>query len=344
MLLPEGRGPLSAAVIASLTRPAMPGELPARPHPSVDPVTDDDFQLALWICYELHYRGFDGIDPAREWDPRLIAFRTMVESTLLAALREHVSVEPSDAPVADRLRDLVDNDDGPQLSRFIQKDATLDQFREWAVHRSIYQLKEADPHTWVIPRLSGRAKAALVSIQMDEYGDGDEPRMHSELYRGLLRGLGLSDEYGHYVDAVPGVTLAISNVMSLFGLRRELRGACVGHLAAYEMTSSVPCKRYGRGARRLGADDATCRFFDEHVTADALHEQFAMHDLCGGLAESDPALTEDILFGAAVCLYVDTLFAEHVLEAWSAHRTSLRTAMRFDDLPPTGAPRLRAVS
>ena len=27
--------------------------------------------------------------------------------------------------------------------------------REIAVHRSGYQLKEADPHTWAIPRLNG---------------------------------------------------------------------------------------------------------------------------------------------------------------------------------------------
>ena len=48
--------------------------------------------------------------------------------------------------------------------------------------------------------------------------------MHGELFRKLLRALGLDDAYGAYVDAVPGITLALSNVMSLFGLRRELRG------------------------------------------------------------------------------------------------------------------------
>ena len=40
--------------------------------------------------------------------------------------------------------------------------------------------------------------------------------------------------------------------MSLFGLHRRLRGALVGHLAAFEMTSSIPNRRYGDGLRRLG--------------------------------------------------------------------------------------------
>ncbi|WP_375493737.1 iron-containing redox enzyme family protein, partial [uncultured Jatrophihabitans sp.] len=92
-----------------------------------------------------------------------------------------------------------------------------------------------------------------------------------------------------------------------------------------EMTSSEPCRRYGKALRRLGADDATCRFFDEHVTADALHEQLAAHDLCGGLAEAEPELADQIAFGAAACLYVDGRFAEHVFDSWDAGRSSLRT-------------------
>jgi hypothetical protein len=119
-------------------------------------------------------------------------------------------------------------------------------------------------------------------------------------------------------------SLAISNTMSLFGLHRALRGAAVGHLAAYEMTSSEPCRRYARGLRRLGASDAACLFFDVHVTADALHEQLAAHDLCEGLSEAEPEVTEDIIFGAAACLAVENRFARHLLDSWDAGRSALR--------------------
>ena len=43
---------------------------------------------------------------------------------------------------------------------------------EYFVHRSIYHLKEGDPHAWLIPRLTGQAKAAFVAIEFDEYGAG----------------------------------------------------------------------------------------------------------------------------------------------------------------------------
>jgi hypothetical protein len=98
----------------------------------------------------------------------------------------------------------------------------------------------------------------------------------------------------------------------------------VGHLAAYEMTSSLPCRRYGDGLRRLGGDDDSSDFFDEHVTADAAHEQVALHDLCGALAQDEPELAESILFGAAACLHVDARFAGAVLDAWQRGLSSLR--------------------
>jgi hypothetical protein len=200
-------------------------------------------------------------------------------------------------------------------------------------HRSLYHLKEADPHSWAIPRLRGKAKAALVEIQSDEYGAGSVERMHSELFRTTMRGLGLDDSYGYYLDTAPGVTLAISNLISYFGLHRQHRGALVGHLAAFEMTSSAPNRRYSKGLRRLGADAATTQFYDEHVTADALHEQLAAHDLCGSLVAEEPELADEVLFGAACALHLDNLFAEHVLRRWAAGRSSLRAVAPAVVLP-----------
>jgi len=323
MLLPAPRGAVTDALVDALRcdDPALLPGVPAIAPP--DPLTDEDLQLALWVCYELHYRGFDDVAPEWEWDPNLLSVRGELEQHLVAALRRDVVVKGDDRPVPERLRDLVDSNDGPELARHLQQHATATEFLEFAMHRSIYQLKEADPHTWAIPRLSGRAKAALVEIQTDEYGGGESRRMHSELYRRLLASLGLDDNYGAYIDVVPAVSLALSNVMSLFGLHRALRGALVGHLAAYEMTSSAPCRRYGKGLRRLAGEAADAAFFDVHVTADALHEQLAAHDLCGGLAEAEPELTEDIVFGAAAGLYVDQRFATHVLGRWADGQSSL---------------------
>ena len=69
------------------------------------------------------------------------------------------------------------------------------------MHRSAYQLKEADPHSWALPRLTGAPKAAMVEIQADEYGGGDVERMHSALFAKTMDRLGLDATYGAYLIA-----------------------------------------------------------------------------------------------------------------------------------------------
>jgi hypothetical protein len=293
-----------------------------------DLLDDDDLQLALFCLYELHYGGFDGVDDDLEWSPELLAARAPLERAFEAALRALVPVpprpEPTAAAVARALFELTASDGGPSLSRTIAQRATLEQAREMLVLKSIYTLKEADPHSFGIPRLTGRAKAALVEIQADEYGGGRPVRMHSAIFARTMRAAGLDDAYGAYIDAVPPMVLTSVNVMSLFGLHRRLRGAVVGHLTAYEMTSSIPNKLYGNGFRRLGFDADATWYFDEHVEADAAHEQIAGHDLAGGLVEAEPALLDDVLFGAATVLALDGVLGGQVLQAWDEGRSALR--------------------
>jgi hypothetical protein len=310
------RGPVSEFLIDALTRPVAPLA------PAPDPDGEEDLQLALYLCYELHYRGLPDVDERWEWDPGLLALRAGLEAEFEAALRRDVPVPSPGGAMDVALRAIEAADDAPSLSRHLERDGTLEQFREFVVHRSAYQLKEADPHSWAIPRLSGGPKAALVEIQADEYGGGDARRIHAQLFAEAMDALGLDSRYGAYVDHIPAVTLATVNLMSMFGLHRRLRGAIVGHLALFEMTSAIPNRRYGDGLRRLGVPQAT-GFFDEHVVADAVHENVAAVDLAGGLAKQDPRLEPDILWGAAALVELDGRFARHLLERRDAGESSL---------------------
>jgi hypothetical protein len=294
---------------------------------------DDDLQAALWCCYELHYQGFDEVPDEWEWHPLIEGFRGQLERRWAAALHELAGPRPgrpADVPAA--LAELVRRP-GPDLARYLARQATRAQYAEYLAHRSVYQLKEADPHSFAIPRLTGPVKAALVEIQADEYGGGQPDKMHAELFRPTMRWAGLDDSYGYYVPAVPAVTLAVSNLMSFFALNRRWLGALLGHLAALEMTSTGPNQRYAAGARRLGASAQARRYFDEHVEADAVHEQIAAHDLCGGYAAAHPERSADILFGAACCLALDNELAGRLLSCWQAGGSSLRAA----DRPPRAA-------
>ncbi|XHM11933.1 iron-containing redox enzyme family protein [Leifsonia sp. T36S-04] len=297
-------------------------------HGEPDLLTDEDLQLTLFLLYGLHYGDTVDADDEWEWNPELLRTRRAIERVFERQLRERIPVgdlpEPTADAVAAYLFDLTSEDAGPSLSRFLAKKATEEQAVEFVIHRSIYTRKEADPHSWAIPRLTGRAKAALVEVQSDEYGSGRPERIHAEIFGRTMRNLGLDDSYGAYVDNVPAITLASFTMMSMFGLNRSLRGAITGHLAAFEMTSSIPNRFYGNAFRRLGHGEDVTWYYDEHVEADAVHEQIAGRDLAGGLAEQQPELLPDIVFGATACLYVDGLAGLHMLESFEAGRSSLR--------------------
>ncbi len=332
MPMPAARGAVSAALLRDLVaddgvQASTMAAARRLADGCVDAVADEDLQICLTICYELHYRGVAGVSDTWEWDPDLLRLRSLLERRLEAALRTRVVVADDDGVTIDvALSALVAADDGPPLSSYLAREATLGQWREFVALRSVYHLKEADPHTWVLPRIGGRAKAAMVEIQADEYGGGDVRRMHCELFARVMRALDLDDSYGAYVDAAPAVVLAGTNALSMMGLHRRLRGAAVGHLAAFEMTSTEPNRRYGAGVRRLRLGQDATLFYDEHVEADAVHEQVASVDMCGSFVRDNPGLRADVLFGAGVALTLDACAAGHQLASWSRGASALVAA------------------
>ncbi|HKF83880.1 MAG TPA: iron-containing redox enzyme family protein [Solirubrobacterales bacterium] len=323
--LPPPRGPLSEQLFEGLegqpqTRLAAPGLIDC-----ADPIADQDLQLALYVAYEIHYSGIRGVDERWEWAPSLLSFRGALERCFEEAIAELVA--PAEAAelesVGAALQEIVAADPGPPLSRYMETQGTREQMLEHVVHRSAYQLKEADPHSWAIPRLSPGPKAALLEVQFDEYGGGSSERMHSVLFARTMESLGLDGTYGRYIDRWPGVTLAAVNLVTGFGLHRRRRGALVGHLAAFEMTSSIPNRRYGNALRRLGYGPEATHFYDEHVEADAVHENIAAWDLAGGLAAVEPEVAADILFGARALLQVEAHWGRHLMDSWERGETSL---------------------
>ena len=323
--LPRPRGDLTAALFTALRRD--PHRSTAVPPVLVDEADEDDLQLALYCCYELHYGGFPDVADDWEWEPGLLACRRRMEGRMEQDLR--VLAGPLDvAPdaVVPELRRLAAGGDGPSLSAWVADHGTRWHLRELSVHRSAYQLKEADPHTWAIPRLAGEAKAAMVAIQAAEYGDGVAARSHAALFSGTMQELGLDPAPNAYLDTLPAETLRSTNAVSLFGLHRRLRGALVGHLALFEMTSVVPMARYAAALGRLGLPPAARQFFEVHVDADAVHQELATDVLVAGLLAAEPRLAADVVLGARALHAVEARFTARLLTCWRSGRTSLRVS------------------
>lgn len=314
--LPTPRGSLTEALTEALLEQ---GVLRC-----VDADSDDDAALALWMLYELHHRGLEGVDDALEWDPALLVLRARLEHDLEERWRDrarHLAL-----PAQERLADGEDfaeiffdlcaaDTGGESLARFVQREAETEQVLALLRQRSIYHVREQDSAMWALPRLDDETKAHLVAIAADEYGNGHPDRLHAELWRRGMAACDLDTGYAAYLDEALPQVLEQNNLMSMLGLHRRLVPAALGHLAAFEVCSSVPSKRMVRGLERLGMPEPVVEYYREHMVADAVHEQVAVRRMLGGWVAREPDVADDMLWGAAVCLAAEQETATAVLTA-----------------------------
>jgi len=163
-----------------------------------------------------------------------------------------------------------------------------------------------------------------VAIEHDEYGAGHGERLHARLFARMMSALDLDPAYGAYLDVAPAVTLATVNAMSLFGLHRSLRGALIGQFASVEITSSPGSARLVRAIKRLHGDDPEgWAFYDEHIEADAVHEQVVRKGVLASFLEDEPDLAADVVFGIQADALINDRLASHMAGAWRAGQSSL---------------------
>ena len=314
-----------------LARSAPSARRPPATTPAVDrldPLADEDLQLALYCCYELHYGGLPGVDDRWEWNPWLLGVRAGLERAFEDALLDELgppsgSARPEEMDLA--LRAIAESDEGPRCP-------PTSSARQPGRGARVPHPPLGLPAEGGRPALVGAAAAQRTA----EGGPRGDPgrRVRRRRARADPRhdvrpghgGAAARLDPGAYLDAIPGYTLATVNLMSLLGLHRRWRGAIVGHLALFEMTSSIPNRRYATGLRRLGFGERATAFFDEHVEADAVHENIAAVDLAGGLVRQQPDLGADVLWGARALAALDARWTDGVLRAWEAGESSLRAA------------------
>jgi len=314
--LPQPRGRLSEGVVVALRsgRPALLDGL--------DPVyadSDDDAALALWTLQELSYRGFRGVEETLEWDARVVGLRVALERAWEEELRALCGAPTGDTvpvDVGSTILEMAEADDGPSVAAAVQRHATVDQVRSLLAQRAVYHLKESDPVAWLVPRLEAGPKSALAALQADEYGNGVAGRLHHAMFTAGLQEWGIDATYGATIDEAYVETLQQSTTVTMFGLHRRLRGAAAGHLAAFEATSSIPSSRMAQGLRRLGYEGAMAAYYDEHVEADAVHEQLAARDICGAMVAREPHLWADVHLGVRAVFELEARFATRLLDSW----------------------------
>jgi hypothetical protein len=263
-----------------------------------------DMQLALHICYELHYRGFAGVDPGWEWNPALLHLRAQFEYEFLAALQHDLGAVTADVRAADDMDDLR-HQAGPHPAQYLRSDGTWTQMQEYFVHRSFYRFRECDPHSF-----GARQCECPGRLTKQSFGE-------------LMIKAGLDANHLGYIDRLPAQSLAMVNLMSLFGLHRAHRGAAAGRLAAAEAAANQSLGMLREGLERISAPKACIDFYRNYAEISTGPERSAYSEMSALIAR-EPALEPDVVFGIRAQQLVEKRLTEHLVKAWRAGRSSLR--------------------
>ncbi|MBW4029232.1 MAG: iron-containing redox enzyme family protein [Acidobacteria bacterium] len=318
-LIPWARGPLSTAVIDALQR----GRSAFGPPPSlehVDVLTDDDFQLALYLCYETSYREFNATDWRR--DAGLQDFRTQLERFFESRLRVEVErwEHGSGASPLRRLDELLDYSRMTLLARFVSEFGTLEHLRELCVHQSVIHVHEDDSRPLVMTPSSGavpvtRAHDRFSRREKDRDGRGVTAQLSD-----TMTALGLDPSSGSYVEMAPGPTLALLNLTSMFADQEKFRAAYLGQLAAAVSSSAASREPISRALGKFGIDALGRRFFDNVASVDPRLARIARDRGESGYLETE---LDSLLFGATAMRVLEGGFVTHLLAAWERKATSL---------------------
>ncbi len=268
-----------------------------------------DVQLTLFVCYALHYRGFAGVDPEWEWNPGLLHLRARLEHAFISGIRSEVGDLDSNAgDEMERLSVRAAAEDG--ATQYLRAHGSWQHVREYLVHRSLDHLSGPGPHVWAMPPLNTRSATAFAT--------------ESDTLTDLMVAARLEPGYLAYIDLVPAESLAVVNVMSLFGLHRSYRGAAMGRFAANAITCCPDSRRLCQALERMNAPAACRRFYRAQAESDAAHDRVIRTDVVGDLLGREPDLEPDVVFGMRAFGVVEDRLANHLMRCWSAGNSSLR--------------------
>jgi hypothetical protein len=297
--MPWARGPLSAAVINTMEGGTGSSRATLRID-VVDALIDDDFQLALYLCYQDHLRDSRGADrQSGSSGSRLDGFRSLLESSFEHRLRDEVGRRKGYGgwDTTEALEDVIASSTTTWLSQHFEHGGSLDQFRELCIHQSVSPWCGEESHDVSHQRRTPQVRGALFPAESGEVGASNARRVPDAAFSNTLSALGLHPSRGSYVEVLPGTTLAAANLRTMFRLHPKWEAASVGHSSLCVAMNETVMASLSRAAASWGTEEEGRRFFEDAASFARDGRANVARRRQAVLAQN-PATRSDVLFGA----------------------------------------------
>ena len=192
---PEPRGDISSWLIDRLLQPVH--EVHGARRSRAQTVSGEGLPCALYALYELHYRGFEGVDECWEWDPSLLAFRAGSKRVRGRADRARSArCRPMPKPEMDLVLLEILSGRRAVLGRLLERPGPSMSSANSSFTVGL-PAQGGRPSLVGDPAAVGQPEGALVEIQSDEYGRGDPARSRS-VFAETMDAWTSTSRYGEY--------------------------------------------------------------------------------------------------------------------------------------------------
>jgi hypothetical protein len=212
-------------------------------------------------------------------------------------------------------------------------------YRNFLLQSSTDLLAEASASALGVVGEFGPAQSALFRILIDEFGYGVHDRKHSVLYRAVMRGFGLPDEYNACWPLFDTTALRLHNTIHcLFQNPRHLF-LQVGFLLHAETAYQRSTRDHFRYLAEFHPE-VDARYFGEHAHIDLHHTRMVIEEVAAPLVETyGPEVGVEIVAGAELTRAMFAAAGDQMLAVCRAFDRAAeqgRAAVRLPDLSNPG--------
>lgn len=285
----------------------------------------------------------------RRYDPATLALvegaRAELEDLLIAPTIERAraaSMGTDWAAYAEALVKTVrDAPENPFVAFLQTSPHRAAHYRNFLLQSSADLLAEASASALGLIGEFGPAQSALFRILIDEFGYGVHDRKHSMLYRAVMRGFGLPDEYNACWPLFDTASLRLHNTIHcLFQNPRHLF-LQIGFLLHAETAYQRSTRDHFRYLAKFHPE-VDARYFGEHAHIDLHHTRMVIEEVAAPLvAAHGPEVGVEIVAGAELTRQAFAKAGDQMLavsRAFDAAVEQRRAEPRRPELCRLGAP------
>lgn len=213
-------------------------------------------------------------------------------------------------------------------SHYLPNDSTIDDIAFYLTQESALDPRFDDFIALMQIGLSVGPKLELASNYWDEMGNGKASSVHSNLFKLMLKEVGVTDQTIQDNQLVEAIVCG--NLSALLALRKPLIYRAIGSFAVTEFLFPRRCSQLIKAWSRNDLSTASIQYHRDHIMIDAHHADGFFRNVIVPCIDDNPSTADEIYWGVMARLNSSERYLDAVMTNIGARKSQFRTQIKVD--------------